>query len=194
MFEDDLFFTPVGKVNNGPPYWAKQKANFAPRLAVVYSPDPKTSIRSGFGMYYDHYGEALTSRFSRLGSFGLSSQFSSPANTVNYLTAPRFTGPHDMPNLPVPPTPQSQTYPYAVPDGSFGINWGIDNHVKTPYVEAFNLSVQRGAALASWSTPLTGRLGTAPVPTTRSGRTSKLRRSRRVPGTTSARRNRRCRR
>jgi Carboxypeptidase regulatory-like domain len=143
VFEDDLLFTPVGKVNNAPAYWPKQKLNIAPRVSVVYAPDPKTSIRSGFGIYYDHYGEALTSRFSQLGSFGLSSQFASPANSVNYLTAPRFTGPHDMPNLPVPPTPQTQTYPYAVPDGSFGINHGIDNHVKTPYVEAFNLSVQR---------------------------------------------------
>ncbi len=100
VFEDDLFFTPVGKANNGPAYWPKQKANFAPRFAIVYAPDPKTSIRAGFGMYYDHYGEALTSRFSRLGSFGLSSQFSSPASQYNYLTAPRFTGPHDLPNIP----------------------------------------------------------------------------------------------
>src|SRR6266568_4276049 len=143
VFEDDLFFTPVGKVNHAPAFWPKQKANIAPRLSIVYSPDQKTSIRSGFGMYYDHFGEALTSRFSRLGSFGLSSQFSSPASTYDYLTAPRFTGPHDLPNIPIPPTPQTQTYPYAVPDGTFGINWGIDNKVQTPYVEAFNLSVQR---------------------------------------------------
>jgi Carboxypeptidase regulatory-like domain len=143
VFEDDLFFTPAGKANNAPAYWPKQKANIAPRVSVVYSPDPKTSIRSGFGMYYDHYGEALTSRFSRLGSFGLSSQFSSPASTYDFLTAPRFTGPHDLPDIPIPPTPQKQTYPYAVPDGTFGINWGIDNKIQTPYVEAFNLSIQR---------------------------------------------------
>ncbi len=30
-----------------------------------------------------------------------------------------------------------------MPDGTFGINWGIDNHIKTPYVQAFNLSIQR---------------------------------------------------
>ncbi len=143
VYEPDLQFTPVGKVNNKQGYWPKQKFNMAPRVSVVYAPNPKTSIRSGFGLYYDHYGEALTSRFASLGSFGLSSQFESPANTVNYLTAPRFTGPHDLPNLPVPPAPTTQSYPYAVPDGTFGINWGIDNHVKTPYVEAFNLSVQR---------------------------------------------------
>ncbi len=142
-YEPDLLFTPVGKANGKPGFWPRQKDNFAPRVAVVYAPDPKTSIRSGFGMYYDHYGEALTNRFSNLGSFGLSSQFQSPANTVSYETAPRFTGPHDMPGLPVPPAAATQNYPYAVPDGTFGINWGIDNHVKTPYVEAFNLSVQR---------------------------------------------------
>jgi hypothetical protein len=103
VFEDDLLFTPVGKMNHKPAYWAKQKVNIAPRIAVVYSPDTKTSLRSGFGMYYDHFGEALTSRFSRLGSFGLSSQFQSPANTVNYATAPRFTGPHDLPIFPFRP-------------------------------------------------------------------------------------------
>jgi hypothetical protein len=155
-----LLFTPVGKVNHQPAYWSKQKGNIAPRISVVYSPDTKTSIRSGFGMYYDHFGEALTSRFSRLGSFGLSSQFQSPANTVNYATAPRFTGPHDLPNLPVPAAPDTQQYPYAVPDGTFGINWGIDNRVHTPYVEAFNLSVQRelpGGFLLD--TAYVGRLG-----------------------------------
>ena len=143
VYEPDLLFTPFGKANHAPAYWAKQKLNIAPRMSIVYSPDTKTSIRSGFGLYYDHYGEALTNRFATLGSFGLSSQFESPANTVNYQTAPRFTGPHDLPNLPVPPAPPTQAYPYDVPDGTFGINWGIDNHVKTPYVEAFNLSVQR---------------------------------------------------
>lgn len=143
VFEDDLLFTPVGKANHGPAFWPKQKANFAPRVSIAYAPDSKTSIRAGFGMYYDHYGEALTNRFATLGSFGLSSQFQSAANTVNYRTAPRFTGPHDLPDLPVPAADPTQVYPYAVPDGTFGINWGIDNHIKTPYTEAFNLSIQR---------------------------------------------------
>jgi len=143
VFEDDLLFTPIGKVNHGPAFWPKEKGNIAPRFSLAYAPDSKTSIRTGFGIYYDHYGEALTNRFATLGSFGLSSQFNSPANTVNYRTAPRFTGPHDLPDLPVPEAPDTQSYPYAVPDGTFGINWGIDNHIKTPYTEAFNLSVQR---------------------------------------------------
>lgn len=144
VFEDDLFFAPNGKANGKPGFWPKEKTDFAPRLAIVYSPDPKTSIRSGFGIYYDHYGEALTSQFARRGSFGLSGQYQSPANSVGYETAPRFTGPRDMPtSLPGVISPQTQNYPYAVPNGAFGINWGIDNHVHTPYTEAFNFSVQR---------------------------------------------------
>ncbi len=160
VFEDDLSFTPVGKFYGKPGFWPKQKLNIAPRLSIVYAPNTKTSIRSGFGLYFDHFGEALTHRFSNLGSFGLSSQFQSSANQVNYETAPRFTGPHDLPNLSVAAGDPTQAYPYTVPDGSFGINWGIDNHVKTPYVEAFNLSVQRelpGGFLLD--TAYVGRLG-----------------------------------
>jgi hypothetical protein len=141
--QPDLLFAPVGKANHAPGFWAKEKLNIAPRLAIVYAPDTKTSIRAGFGMYYDHFGEALTRRFSTLGSFGLSSQFQSAPGVVTFDDSPRFTGPHDLPNLPIPPSPEAQSYPYAVPDDAFGINWGIDNHVHTPYVEAFNLSVQR---------------------------------------------------
>ena len=144
VFQDDLFFTPNGKANGKAAFWPKQKANIAPRVSMVYSPDSKTSIRSGFGLFYDHYGAALSSRFSRLGSFGLAGQFQSPAGTVGYESSPRFTGPHDMPtSLAGVISPPKQNYPYAVPDGAFGINWGIDNHIQTPYVEAFNLSVQR---------------------------------------------------
>ena len=141
--QPDLYFAPSGKANHAPGFWAKEKLNIAPRVALVYAPDSKTSIRAGFGMYYDHFGEALTRRFSTLGSFGLSSQFQSAPGVVTFNDSPRFTGPHDLPNLPIPASPPTQTYPYAVPDSSFGINWGIDNHVHTPYVEAFNLSVQR---------------------------------------------------
>jgi hypothetical protein len=141
--QPDLFFAPVGKANGRPAFWPKQKLNIAPRFAVVYAPNQKTSIRAGVGMYYDHYGEALSKRFATLGSFGLANNFQSPAGAVKFEEAPRFTGPHDLPDLPIPASPASQAYPYAVPDGAFGINWGIDNHVHTPYVEAFNLSVQR---------------------------------------------------
>ncbi len=77
VYEPDLFFNPNGKANGKPGFWPKEKLNIAPRVAFAYSPDTKTSIRGGFGMYYDHYGQALTNRFSSLGAFGLSGQFNS---------------------------------------------------------------------------------------------------------------------
>jgi hypothetical protein len=159
--QPDLLFAPNGKANGKPAFWPKEKGNIAPRMSLVYSPDTKTAIRTGFGLYFDHFGEALTSQFSRRGSFGLSSQYQSAPNSVSYETAPRFTGPRDMPTtLPGVISPSSQVYPYAVPDGTFGINWGMDNHLHTPYVEAFNLSVQRqlpGGFLLD--TAYVGRLG-----------------------------------
>ena len=92
VYEPDLFFNPNGKANGKPGFWPKEKLNIAPRVAFAYSPDTKTSIRGGFGMYYDHYGQALTNRFSSLGSFGLSGQFNKCSQTLS-TTGPRLGSP-----------------------------------------------------------------------------------------------------
>lgn len=137
-----LQFAPSGKANHQPGYWPKQKLNFAPRLGVVYAPDAKTSIRSSAGMYFDHYGEGLVNSFDQEGSFGLSTRFNNPAESLGFEDAPRFTGAHDLPDIPLPSGPTTQNFPYT-PPSLFGIDWGMDNRLKTPYAMAFNLSVQR---------------------------------------------------
>jgi Carboxypeptidase regulatory-like domain len=143
IYEPDLEFSPAGKANNAAGYWAKSKDNFAPRLAAVWSPNPKTSIRAGAGIYFDHYGESLVSNFSKEGSFGLSTQLTNPAGVLSFETSPRFTGEHNLPAISLPAAAQSATFPYSPPDGSFLITFGVDNKLKTPYSEAFNLSFQR---------------------------------------------------
>ena len=143
IYEPDLEFSPSGKANGKPGYWAKSKDNFAPRVAIAWSPTAKTSIRAGAGIYFDHYGESLVQNFSEQGSFGLSTALTNPAGISSFETAPRFTGPHDLPNIPLPPADPTATFPYAPPDGSFLITFGVDNHIKTPYSEAFNLSFQQ---------------------------------------------------
>jgi hypothetical protein len=154
VFEDTLSFAPSGKANGRPGYWAKQKANFAPRLAAVYAPNPKTSIRAGFGMYYDHFGEGIVNSFDQEGSFGLSNSVNSPAANYSIEDGPRFTGPHTIPALQGCPAPASTIqYPYTPPsinDGAdialncgLAITWGIDNHLKTPYSYALDFSFQR---------------------------------------------------
>jgi hypothetical protein len=147
VFEDPLEFMPSGKVNHRPGYWAKQKANFAPRLSVVYAPNPKTTIRAGSGMYFDHFGQGIVNSFDQVGSFGLSSAVDSPAGGYSVQNTPRFTGPQSIPSLSGCPSPAGKiTYPFtpSTQDGcDFAITWGIDNHLKTPYSYALDFSVQR---------------------------------------------------
>jgi hypothetical protein len=146
--EQLLAFTPAGKANGRPGYWPKNKANFAPRFAIVYSPNSKTSIRAGAGLYYDHYGEAIASSLSSEASYGLSNSITNQAGnysieaTARHPNAsPRFTGPSSIPNIPIPSGSSTVTFPFSEP-AVFGINFGVDNKLKTPYSEAFNLSFQ----------------------------------------------------
>ena len=143
VYEQDLSFAPNGPFYHKPGYWPKQKDNFAPRLAIAYSPDSKTSIRAGFGIYYDHYGEALVNTFSQQGSFGLSTQLSNPAGNYNTENSPRFIDRRTLPPISVAPAPPTTTFPYLYPQGNFAIQWGLDSKLKTPYSESLDFSIQR---------------------------------------------------
>jgi len=160
VFEPVISLAPAGKVNHKPGYWPEQKKDFAPRLGIVYSPDAKTSIRASAGIYYDHYGEALVNTFDTNGSYGLTAQISNAADELGFENAPRFTGPHNLPNIPMPASPTTQTFPFTPSPYGFDIDWGIDSHVKTPYAESFSLSVQRELPLGfTLETAYVGRLG-----------------------------------
>lgn len=144
VYENLVAFSPSGPGVGRPGYWPKQKLNLAPRLSIAYSPDSKTSIRAGFGMYYDHYGQGIVNSFTDTGSFGLSTQLENPAGVYNWSTSPRFTGIDNLPNINVGPAPPNPTnFPYTVPDGSFLITWGLANKIQTPYSESIDVSVQR---------------------------------------------------
>lgn len=143
VYEPTLYFAPNGPVHGRPGYWSKQKTNIAPRFAIAYALDNKTSIRAGWGMYYDHFGQGIVNAFNQSGSFGLASKITSPLGQLGPEQAPRFTGRTDLPDLPVAAGAPTQTFPYAPPTNNFSISWGVDNHLKTPYAQVFNLSVQR---------------------------------------------------
>ena len=143
--QPDLYFAPSGQSRGLKPYWPAQHANFAPRLAFAYAADPKTSIRGGFGIYFDHFGQGVVNSFDQLGSFGLTTTVSNPASTFTVDNSPRFTGIHDLPPNACA-QPATITYPYLAPntiDCGYAITWGIDDRLKTPYSEVVNLSVQR---------------------------------------------------
>jgi hypothetical protein len=144
--QPEFAFAPSGQSRGGKPFWPMNKLDFAPRLAIAYSPDSKTSIRAGFGLYRDHFGEGIVDGFSQFGSFGLTSTQAAPSNIYTPDDAPRYTGRNDVPPLQAPQ--QTVTYPALPPDDpnttgfTFNSN-GIDGRIKTPYSIATDLSVQR---------------------------------------------------
>ena len=149
VYEPDLYFQPAGPYYGKPGFWPKSKNNFAPRLAIAYSPDNKTSIRAGAGIFYDHYGEALVNQFDKNGSYGVSTAVTNPAGVygiegnAKHPGSPRFTGRSNLPPIDNGTAPQTTTFPYPAPLDNFAITWGLDSKIKTPYSETFDLSVQR---------------------------------------------------
>jgi hypothetical protein len=144
IYEPNLTFAPNGRANGRPGYWPAQKANFAPRLAIAYAPDNKTSIRAGAGIYFDHFGEGIVNTFDQYGSFGLSTSLTNPSDVYTPETAPRFTGVRNLPGIDVGPAPPATaTFPYTPPENSFAESFTVDNHMKTPYSEAMDFSAQR---------------------------------------------------
>ncbi len=160
IYEPLLSLAPAGKYWGKPGYYPKQKDNFAPRIGVVWAPRTDTSVRASFGMYYDHYGQALINDFSGFGSAGLATAITNQPDVLSFEDAPRFTGATSLPNIPLPASPTSQTFPYTPPPYGFQIYWGIDNVMKTPYSEEFNLSLQHEFA-GGWvyEQAYVGRLG-----------------------------------
>jgi hypothetical protein len=142
VYEPNIYLAPAGKANGAAGLYPKQKTNIAPHFGIVFSPDPKTSIRASAGIYYDHYGEALAQNFASEGALGLSAEITNPADQLGFENAPRFTGPNNIPDISLPPVSPTISFPYEAPVDGFQIAWGLDNRLKTPYAEAFNVSLQ----------------------------------------------------
>jgi hypothetical protein len=160
-YQTRISVVPGGQANGAPNLWTPQKLNFAPRLAFAYTPDSKTSIRGGFALAYDHFGEGVIDYYDANGAFALSR-----SNGFAYATAAgtaRFTG-YNSPPVGVA-TATTQSFPITPADTSitaFGSSFksDINSHLKTPYAETFNLSVQREVARGLTITAsYVGRLG-----------------------------------
>ncbi len=159
--QPDLSFGLAGQANGKRPYWAWDYRNFAPRFAVAYSPHAatglmhtlfgdagKSSIRAGYGIYFDHFGEGVVNTFDRQGSWGLTTTISNPAGVLSVDSAPRFTGLLGSANLPPSPgVPSPHGFPYtpSTDPNTYGlaIAWGIDDNLRTPYSHVVDFSITR---------------------------------------------------
>src|SRR5258708_7960850 len=127
VVQPNLNFDLSGQANGKKPYWAWDYRNLAPRFAVAYSPhgssgimhklfgdSGKSSIRAGYGLYFDHFGEGVVNTFDRQGSWGLTTTISNPAGVNSVDTSSRFTGLLGAANLPPSPgVPSPHGFPYA---------------------------------------------------------------------------------
>lgn len=132
------------------------KNNFAPRFGFAWSPNflgaGKTSIRGGFGVFYDILkGEDNLQFNGQAPFFGFSDLFfdSIPggiAKETNYYSAPYVaTGI----NNPFPSHTPAKNINFGdngfLPFGGGGVYF-VDPHLRTPYTYQYNLSVQRELA------------------------------------------------
>lgn len=128
------------------------KKNFAPRLAIAYSPQGssglskflfggpgKSSIRAGWGMFYDLFGQGLIRQYDST-ALGFSTSINNPAN-ANAATVPRFTGFFNVPLDKLPAAPPGG-FPQTYPDVQ-AITNGIDDTLKAPYTMNMNFSIGR---------------------------------------------------
>ncbi len=167
-----LTFDLSGQANGKKPYWAWDYRNLAPRFAVAYSPHAssgflhtlfgdtgKSSIRAGYGLYFDHFGEGVVNTFDRQGSWGLTTTISNPAGVLSVDTSPRYTGLLGASNLPPSPgVPPPHGFPYqpSIDPNTYGlaIAWGIDDNLKTPYSTWWTFrSLANCRTISSWKPP-----------------------------------------
>jgi hypothetical protein len=128
-------------------------ANFAPRASIAWSPEGggklgkflfggagKTSIRAGWGMFYDLIGQPLATTYEN-NAFGFRQSFNNPSGSQTLNTAPRFTGFFGIPNALRRPAPTAG-FP-ARPPENLSITATIDDAIQMPYVMRSNFSIGR---------------------------------------------------
>jgi len=170
-----ISFGLAGQANGGKPYWNWDYKDIAPRLALAWSPGfssgflgslfggpGKSSIRMGYGIYYDHFGEGIVNTFDKEGSFGLSTSEGNPLGVLGISQFPRFidrlTIPSSLFSLLAPPS--TGPFPRTPEVGGFVYTWGLDDKLKTPYSQVFDFSIERDLGRGySLDVAYVGRLG-----------------------------------
>ena len=147
-------FDLAGPENDRPGYYEWDYDNVAPRFAVAWTPQAehgvlgwltgngKMAIRGGYSIVYDRIGTALASNFDQEGSFGLSTNLSSPFGGHNEDDpSVRFQGLDWIPST-LPAAPPGG-FPQTPPSFAGVITSALDGTIVTPYSHSFNVVVGR---------------------------------------------------
>jgi hypothetical protein len=165
FFDQQIGYNTSGQANGKQPFWPYDYKNLGPRLSIAYAPNPsggllksifggggKSSIRAGFGIVYDHYGEGLLNTYNQNGALGLTTVVTNAASVQTLDGGARFTGLNNIPTqsangVLLTPAPTG-SFPYVPPVSTQGntvqqIAFGFDDALKTPYSELVDLSFTR---------------------------------------------------
>jgi len=158
-YNDLITLDIAGKVNGKSGFYPQDWNNFAPSVAVAWSPNSnnkflkallgegKSTFRGGFRMVYDRIGSALAVGFDGANALGFTSSSTIPVNTYNVSTrlGPLFTGfNQDIRSLPRLTINSSLKFPLQQPaDGAQRIESSLDDRLTTPRHYNFNVSYGR---------------------------------------------------
>lgn len=146
---------PVGLVfpgDKGAPNGANfpDRNDFAPRFGFAWQPfnDSKTSVRGGFGVFYDVLKAEDNFQFNGQVPFASAAAFGFPDSTggpFNFMSDPY--GSTGSPN-PFPTKPIDHSANFFNTFGTFGGGgvFFVDPHLRTPYTYQFNLGIEHEIA------------------------------------------------
>jgi hypothetical protein len=147
-------FDLAGPKNNRPGFYAWDKNNFAPRLAVAWTPtaedgflraltgDGLMTVRGGYSKVFDRVGLGLASNFDEGFAFGMSTTISSPfGDPYEQNPAARFIDTRTLP--PTVPAAPPGGFPQTPPRRRGIITTSIDDTLVTPSAHMLNAVVGR---------------------------------------------------
>lgn len=127
----------------------KRMGNFAPRVGLAWDPfgKGKTSIRAGYGIFWDNIRLEAWNRLPNTQPFTISRQSHSPGNVTNDF-APSMAGDLWLTNAGL-----ADPFPYAVPEGAaenaaYKYQYPVlaaffPSYFNLPYVQQYNFGIQQ---------------------------------------------------
>ncbi len=156
-----ITFDKSGPANGKAPLYNWDKNNFQPRIAIAWQPNfksgflgkifgaEKSSIRGGFAISNDQYGEQLAVSFDLNNAVGFTSNFTTSANTFCTSSvacrAPLFTGfGQAVRTLPLVVVPAKLNFPNLQPsDNSRRIESTLDSKLVAPINYTWSATFER---------------------------------------------------
>jgi outer membrane receptor protein involved in Fe transport len=130
----------AGRGGNSDSLVVARKNQFAPRIGVSYQLNPKTVLRGGFGIFYTPENDGREDFLTKNTPFATQSSYYNSAYN-GYVSYQLDTGVPRSTTINIPPNGIIE--PKNVPNGNLLTTYALNPHIRTGYVEGFNVAIQR---------------------------------------------------